>query len=42
MTLQWQLNPPTANMWANSISQHWDMYIDAHKITLPESILLKV
>jgi hypothetical protein len=38
--LGWRLHPPTANMWANRISQHWDDYTEAHMLplSLAESI----
>ena len=29
--LQWKLNPPTVNMWANRFALQWDMYLDSHK-----------
>ncbi len=38
-TLKWRLNPPTLNMWANRIAQHWDLYLDHHVQNLPNLIL---
>ena len=39
--LEWKLNPPTSNMWANRICLQWDMYLD-HQKRLPEMIEEKV
>ena len=27
-SLDFHLNPPTLNMWANQVMQQWDLYLD--------------
>ena len=43
--LNWKINPPTANMWANRLAKQWDDYLDdnpglvnSYRTTLSESI----